>query len=77
MNFLRSLLARDESGVDSIVAMASASMLTLCGVTAYQAAAALPSWSPTAFAGAAATIIAAAAAGKTARDRLSQPDAAK
>ena len=70
MTFLRALLSRDESEVDTLGLVAMLFALTLCGLAVADFTVDHASGNAPAFAGAAAVLLGAWAAAKTGRDRL-------
>jgi hypothetical protein len=75
--FLMALFAKEESVIDSVVFAGFASLLVFFGMTIFVVVRDPSAWSGVTFAGSAGAIIAIFAGGKTARDRLSSPDAAQ
>ena len=71
MNFLSALFSGDETAVDSIVVCGLVLTLTLAGIAIYMTIVEPQSFNPVTFSTGGSALIAATAAGKTARDRLS------
>lgn len=68
MNWLRAFFSGDEARVDSIIALGAFALISNTAFTLVQVICSPAAFSPGAFAGSAASIIGAVAAGKTVRD---------
>lgn len=73
MNIFQKLVSGDETEIDSVVVTGLVGLVVLFGVTIYFVVAEPSLFSYTGFGTSTATIIGAAGATKTARDRLSTP----
>jgi len=73
VNFLQTLLSKDESEIDSAIVCGLLSLVAMILMTGYVVFVDRSMWNPLNFATGTATIIGSVAGGKTVRDRFSQP----